>query len=109
MTVSQRRDLGALQSDVWGDRKDRAIAKPRDRIFGWRVEGLALPRLREGECRAFVAVDRQPLHLADGMPRDVGVADQVLLERRQPREAPANGRGRRALGLAHEALPCNPE
>jgi hypothetical protein len=31
----------------------------------------------------------------------------VLLERRQRREAPANGRGRRALDLAHEALPCN--
>jgi len=74
---------------VWGGRKDRAIAKPRDRIFGRRVEGLALPRLREGECRAFVAVDRRPLNLADGMPRDVGVADQVLLERRQRREAPA--------------------
>jgi len=46
------------------------------------------------------------------MPRDVGVADQVLLERRQPREAPANGRGRRALGLAHgapvQSPPCGP-
>jgi hypothetical protein len=50
---------------------------------------------------------RRPLHLADGIPRGVAVADQVFIERRQRREAPANGRGRRALGLAHEALPCD--
>ena len=101
----ERGDLGAPQPDLQADRQDRAIAQAGDRILGRRVEQLARLRFREGEGRAFVAIDRRPLDLADRIPRGVAVADQVLVERRQRREPPADRRRRGVLGLAHVALP----
>jgi hypothetical protein len=62
-------------------------------------------RFREGEVRAFVAVDRRPFDLADRVARGVVVPDQVLVERGQRREAPADRRRRRVLALAHVAFP----
>ena len=61
--------------------------------------------LRKGECRSFVTVDRRPLDLANRIPRRVAVTHQVLVERRQRCQPPANRRRRRMLGLAHKTLP----
>jgi hypothetical protein len=47
------------------DRDDRAIAQPSNRIFASQVEHLARLWFGEGEGRAFVAIDRRPLDLAD--------------------------------------------
>ena len=88
--------------------------KPTDRIARSRNpatvssaarRAFARLRFREGEGRAFVAIDRRPLDLADRVLRGVVVADQVLVERGQGREAPADRRRCGVLALAHVALP----
>ena len=101
----ERGDLGAPQTDLQADREDRPIAQTGDGIFCRRVEHFARLRFREGEGRAFVAIDRRPLDLADRVARGVVVADQVLIERGQRREPPADRRRRRVLGLAHKTFP----
>ena len=101
----QRRDLRTPQADLQADREDRSIAQAGGGIFRRRVEQFARLRFREGEGRAFVAIERRPLDLADRIARGVVVPDEMLIERRQRREAPADCRRRGVLGLAHEALP----
>ena len=101
----ERGDLGAAQPDLQADRQDRAVAQPGDRVLGRQVEHLARLRLREGEGRAFVAIDRRPLDLGDRVLRGMAVPHQVLVERRQRREPAADRRRCGVLDLAHVALP----
>ena len=61
----ERGDLGAAQPDLQADRQDRAVAQAGDRVLGRQVEQFARLRFGEGERRAFVAIDRRPLDLAD--------------------------------------------
>jgi hypothetical protein len=98
-------DLGAPQAHLQADGEDCPVAQAGDGIFGRRVEHLARLHLGEGERRAFAAIDRRPLDLADGIARGVAVAHQVLIERRQRREASVDRRRRGVLGFAHEAFP----
>ena len=86
----ERRNLGAPQPDLQSDRQDGAVAQPSNRVLRRHVEQFARLHLREGEGRAFVAIDRRPLDLADGIARGVAVPHQMLVERRQCRE-PAGG------------------
>jgi len=101
----ERRDLGAAQPDLQSDRQDRPVAQSGDRVLRRRVEHLTCLRFREGERRAFVAIDRRPLDLADRVARGMAVPHQVLVERRQRREPPADRRRCGMLSLAHEVLP----
>jgi hypothetical protein len=73
----ERGDLGAAQADLQADGEDRTIAQAGDRVFARRVEQFARLRLGEGERRAFVAIDRRPLDLADRIARRVVVADRL--------------------------------
>ncbi len=101
----ERRDLGAAQPDLQSDRQDRPVAQSGDGLFRWHVEQFARLRFREGEGRTFVAIDRRPLDLTDRVAHRVVVADQMLVERGQRRQPPADRRRRGVLGLAHVALP----
>jgi hypothetical protein len=101
----ERRDLGAPQSDLQTDRQDRAISQTGDGIFGGQVEQFARLRFREGQGRAFIAIDRRPLNLADRIARGVVMTDQVLIQRGQGREPSADCRRRGVLDLAHVPLP----
>ena len=76
----ERRDLGAAQPDLQSDRQDRPVAQSGDGLFRWHVEQFARLRFREGEGRTFVAIDRRPLDLANGIACGVSVAHQVLVE-----------------------------
>jgi hypothetical protein len=112
----ERGNLGAPQPDLQADREECAIAQPQDQGRACqrrpvrcgdlrRVEQLTRLRLREGESRALLGVDRRPLDLADRIACRVAVAHQVLEQRRQDREAPTNGCGFFLLDLAHVMLP----
>jgi hypothetical protein len=93
----ERRDLGAPQAHLQPDRQDRPVAQSGDGIFGRQVEQFARLRLREGEGRAFVAIDRRPLDLADRVARGVVVPDEMLIEATTaPRGAGGSSPARRA-------------
>ena len=77
----ERGDLGAAQAHLQPDRQDRAVAQAGDRILDRQVEQFARLRFREGEGRAFVAIDRRPFDLADWIAHGMAVAHQVLVER----------------------------
>jgi hypothetical protein len=72
-------DLGATQAHLQADREDCAIAQPGDSILTRHVEQFSRLRFREGERRAFIAIDCRPLDLTDRVARGVIVPDQVLV------------------------------
>ena len=60
-------DLRAAESDLQADRKNGAVAQAGERVGRRRVEQLARLRFRERRRASFVAIDRRPLHVHDGI------------------------------------------
>ena len=87
------------------DGENGAVAQAGERV-GWRrVEQFARLNFRERRGAAFVAIDRRPVHVHDGIAARRPVLHKMLEQAGQRRQAAAHGRRCCAFLLALHPLP----
>ena len=98
-------DLRAAESDLQADRENGAVTQTGERVGRRRVEQFARLRFRERGGAAFLAIDRRPLNVHDGIAARRPVFHQMLEQAGKRRQAAAHGRSRCAFLLALHPLP----